>query len=196
MTERLKILKRDLSRCYRGVRRYRWFKCILFDHLATGDITNSSIGHDLFNKLEEKGLISPTDINLLLEVTELSRVERAKDLVRRYMIDNDVQNTLDGPKLSYYRKQLYKAMRQVDPGELQQVIAFYEIAQYNYTNIWDVILHLEVEKQLTDDLDQIQSLAGCLNQRGKDILLGNERQEQVQVRERGTQEQPTSIFGA
>ncbi|XP_071949163.1 uncharacterized protein [Antedon mediterranea] len=168
-------LKAGLSRCFDG-ERYHWLRFLLFDQLDVGDLTNKDFnGHDILNTLKDKGFISSTNVNLLLEITNTSEIQQAKDLVSKYMTDNNIQNrhTDDRTKLSPYRKRLFKALKQVDPDALRNVTAYYELKKYNLSNIWDAVLKLENRGELADDLDKIERFAERLGGIARNILLGN-----------------------
>ncbi|XP_071961448.1 uncharacterized protein [Antedon mediterranea] len=141
--QRFQTMNAALSRCYEG-ERYYWLRFCLIDYLSVGDTTDA-IGNDLFNALELKGLITPTDVNLLLEITKLTEVKSAEDLIRGYMKDNKLQN-YDGTMLSDDRKRLFKAMRQVHKDELKRLISNYKLKHLNLQNIWDVVFRLEIEE--------------------------------------------------
>ncbi|XP_071949161.1 uncharacterized protein [Antedon mediterranea] len=165
-------LKGGLSGYFDG-ERYHWLRFLLFDQLDVGDLTNKDFnGHDLLNTLEDKGFISTTNVNLLLEITNTSEIQQAKDLVSKYMTDNNIQNRHTGKaKLSPYRKRLFKALRQVDSDALRNVTAYYKLTKYNFSNVWDAVLYLENDKQLVDDFDKIQRFAERLGGIARNILL-------------------------
>ncbi|XP_071948759.1 uncharacterized protein [Antedon mediterranea] len=167
-------LKAGLSRCFDGDR-YHWLRFLLFDKLDVGDITNQDFnGNNLLNALEDKDFISPTNVNLLLEIVNTSEMAQAKDLVSKYMSENKVQNRHTGKtKLSSYRKRLFKALKQVDPDALRNVTAYYKLTKYNFSNVWNAVLRLEIEQELSDDLDKIQMFAGRLSKVASNILLGD-----------------------
>ncbi|XP_071948733.1 uncharacterized protein [Antedon mediterranea] len=168
-------LKAGLSGCFDG-ERYRWLRFLLFDKLDVGEITNQDFNaNDLLNELENKGLILPTNVNLLLEITKTSEIAQAKDLVSKYMRDNNIQNryTDDRTKLSSYRKRLFKALKQIDPRALRNVISFYELRRYSFSNVWDAVLYLEIQQLLADDPDKINRFADRLGTIASNILLGN-----------------------
>ncbi|XP_071948758.1 uncharacterized protein [Antedon mediterranea] len=165
-------LKGGLSGYFDG-ERYHWLRFLLFDQLDVGDLTNPHCnGHDLLNTLEDKGFISPTNVNLLLEITNTSEIQQAKDLVSKYMRDNNIQDRhTDRTKLSSYRKRLFKALKQVDPDALRNVTAYYDLTKYNVSNVWDAVLYLENDKQLVDDFDKIQRFAERLGGIASNTLL-------------------------
>ncbi|XP_071947626.1 uncharacterized protein [Antedon mediterranea] len=166
-------LKAGLSGCFDG-ERYRWLRFLLFDKLDVGEITNQDFnGHDLLNVLEAKGLILSTNVNLLLEITKLSDIKYAKDLVSKYMRDNDQFRNTDKTKLSSYRKRLFKALKQVDPRALRNVISFYKLRRYSFSNVWDAVLYLEIQQLLADDPDKINRFADRLGTIASNTLLGN-----------------------
>ncbi|XP_071948800.1 uncharacterized protein [Antedon mediterranea] len=166
-------LKAGLSGCFDG-ERYRWLRFLLFDKLDVGEITNQDFnGHDLLNVLEAKGLILSTNVNLLLEITKLSDIKYAKDLVSKYIRDNVQFRNTDKTKLSFYRKRLFKALKQVDPRALRNVISFYKLRRYSFSNVWDAVLYLEIQQLLADDPDKINRFADRLGTIASNILLGN-----------------------
>ncbi|XP_071947619.1 uncharacterized protein [Antedon mediterranea] len=165
-------LKAGLSGCFDG-EKYRWLRFLLFSHLSVSEITNPQFnGHNLLNALEDKGFISPSNVNLLLEITNTSEIQQAKDLVSKYMTDNNILNRHTGKaKLSHYRKRLFKALNQVDPDALRNVTAYYKLTKYSFSNVWDAVLYLEIDKQLVDDLDKINRFAERLSTTASNILL-------------------------
>ncbi|XP_071947014.1 uncharacterized protein [Antedon mediterranea] len=104
------------------------------------------------------------------EIAKLTEMNDAFNLVKGYINDNRVPNT-DEPKLSSFRIQLFKAMRQVHPDTLRDVIAYYGLRHYNLKNIWDVVLKLEIDVILEDEPDKIERFANCLGPAVKRILL-------------------------
>ncbi|XP_071947001.1 uncharacterized protein [Antedon mediterranea] len=104
------------------------------------------------------------------EIAKLTEMNDAVNLVKGYINDNRVPNT-DEPKLSSFRIQLFKAMRQVHPGALRDLIAYYGLGHYNLKNIWDVVLKLEIDVILEDEPDKIERFANCLGPAVKRILL-------------------------
>ncbi|XP_071947012.1 uncharacterized protein [Antedon mediterranea] len=165
-----KKLKSDLGRCYEG-QNYLRLRCILFDHLEIGEITNpDSIGNDLFNALEDKGYIKPTNVDFLLEISKLSGVKGTENLVRRYMKDNNVQNTTDDPQLSQYRQRLFKVLLGVNPSAFKALVANYGLRQHNFGSVWDVVLKLEIDMDLEDDREKIETFADCLGKRARKTL--------------------------
>ncbi|XP_071948757.1 uncharacterized protein [Antedon mediterranea] len=171
-------LKAGLSRCFDG-ERYCWLRFLLFDKLDVSDITNKDFnGNDLLNALEVKGLISPTNVNLLLEITNTSEIAQAKDLVSKYMTDNSVLNRhTDRTKLSSYRKRLFKALKQVDPEAFQRIISNYELRIHSFSNVWNAVLHLEKEEELADDPNKINRFADRLGTIAKKKLLDDSGKE-------------------
>ncbi|XP_071948781.1 uncharacterized protein [Antedon mediterranea] len=161
--DNFRILKANLGKCFGG-EKCCWIRFLLFNKLDVGEITNQDFNaNDLLNELEDKGLISPTNVNLLLEVTKTSEIAQAKDLVSKYITDNKVENKHTGKtKLSPYRKRLFKALKQVDQDALRNVTSFYELRRYNFSNVWNAVLHLEMNGRLTDDPDKIQTFADCV----------------------------------
>ncbi|XP_071944852.1 uncharacterized protein [Antedon mediterranea] len=156
-------LKSDLSTFFCG-NRLRWLKFILFDHIPIGDLTEpNAIGNDLFNHLEDTGVIAPNNVNLLLDISKLCQLKKAEDCVVQYIRDNNIENTGE-EKISSERKQMFKDLRNVGPDALKRVISHYNLAMYEDTNIWDVTFKLETgqclskqqdKKDVFDDLRQI-----------------------------------------
>ncbi|XP_071960776.1 uncharacterized protein [Antedon mediterranea] len=139
---KFQTLNADLSRYYEG-ERYYWLRFCLIDYLSVSDITDA-IGNDLFNALQLKGLITPTNVSLLLEITKLTEVKPAENLIKEYMKDNKLQN-YDDTMLSDDRKRLFKAMRQVDTDALKRLVSYYNLKHHNLQNIWNVVYKLEIE---------------------------------------------------
>ncbi|XP_071947637.1 uncharacterized protein [Antedon mediterranea] len=166
-------LKAGLSRCFDG-ERYHWIRFLLFDQLNVGDLTNKDFnGHNLLNALEDKGFISSTNVNLLLEITNTSEIQQAKDLVSEYMRNNILNRHTGKAKLSPYRKRLFKALNQVDPDALRNVTAYYELTKYNLSNVWDAVLRLEIDGELSDDPEKINWFADRLSTTASNTLLGD-----------------------
>ncbi|XP_071948563.1 uncharacterized protein [Antedon mediterranea] len=166
----LSDLKDGLSRHYDG-EKYLWIKCCLFDHLDLSDITQpDQTAIDLFNALEAKGIITPTNVKLLHDIAELSQLKEAVDLVSQYIKDNK-QSIEDYQQLSPYRRTLFKALKQVDPDALKKVISYYKLKNFKFQNIWDVVLKLEIDGQFANTPDKIRTFACRLGQRAKNILL-------------------------
>ncbi|XP_071948275.1 uncharacterized protein [Antedon mediterranea] len=174
-------LKADLSRCFDGDK-YLWIRFLLFDVLSIGDLTAPlSIGKDLLNALEDKGLITSTNVNLLLEISKTSGATQAKVLLTKYMRDNNVQEIgTSKTKLSRYRKRLFKTLKQVDPDALRNITSFYGLRKYNFSNVWDAVLKLEIEEELAADSDKIKKFAGCLGKKARSTLLdkGNSKKDE------------------
>ncbi|XP_071947635.1 uncharacterized protein [Antedon mediterranea] len=169
---RFRDLKSDLNRSFDD-ERYYMIRFLLFDDLRLCYVTNPDfIGHDLLNALDDKGVISPTNVSILLEITKLSEIKKAEDIVIQYMKDNKVQDRSD-TKLSSYRKRLFTAMLDIHSDAFKRIISNYGLRKHNFSNVWDAVLHLEIEAELADDPDKIKSFARHLGQKARDILLGN-----------------------
>ncbi|XP_071948914.1 uncharacterized protein [Antedon mediterranea] len=86
------------------------------------------------------------------------------------MKDN-VQSTDGYQQLSPYRRTLFKALKQVDPDTYLRIIAFYELKNFNFQSIWDVVLKLEINSSLDSTPGKIRNFAKCLEQRAQNVLL-------------------------
>ncbi|XP_071959876.1 uncharacterized protein [Antedon mediterranea] len=81
LNEHFKDLKANLSKHYAG-NHYRLVKLCLYDHLPLGDFEGRGLtAHNLFNKLQIKGYIEPSNVKLLLEVAKLTEFKVAEHLV-------------------------------------------------------------------------------------------------------------------
>ncbi|XP_071952312.1 uncharacterized protein [Antedon mediterranea] len=155
-------LKFDLGRHFNGDR-LLWLKFCLFEHLHIEDLTKLNvIGNDFFNELHATGKITPNNVSLLLEITKLCELKKAEDLVVQYIRDNNAEKTEE--KISPRRKFMFKKLRNVDPDALKRVIAHYDLARYNYTNIWDVTFRLETGQLLSKEPDKKDVFSDLLRQ--------------------------------
>ncbi|XP_071943908.1 uncharacterized protein [Antedon mediterranea] len=152
LEDRLNKLNYDLSEVFmKNTRKFLFLRCCLFDEVDLQVLGNKDYkANDYFNELADKGKIKPTDVNLLLEVATLSEIKHAKDLVKQYMNDNNVQISSQ-QKLSPYRKRLCKALEQFNPSELNRVTACYQLEQ---PTIWDVTFYLESKSKLIDESER------------------------------------------
>ncbi|XP_071944745.1 uncharacterized protein [Antedon mediterranea] len=150
--DKLNKLNYDLSEVFmKNTRKFLFLRCCLFDEVDLQVLGNKDYkANDYFNELADKGKIKPTDVNLLLEVATLSEIKHAKDLVKQYMNDNNVQISSQ-QKLSPYRKRLCKALEQFNPSELNRVTACYQLEQ---PTIWDVTFYLESKSKLVDESER------------------------------------------
>ncbi|XP_071949634.1 NACHT, LRR and PYD domains-containing protein 14-like [Antedon mediterranea] len=161
-------LKFELSKYYED-EDYKLLTFCLFDILPKGDLTKESTGHTLFNKLDKtsgNGIISPKNVGLLLEITRLTGPKEAELLAIKYLEDNNIKNT-DQSRLSSYRKQLFRAVRQAEPGALQKVNDVYKLKKYN---LFDAVFHLEINKRLTKDPGKTKKFARCLGKYAQEEL--------------------------
>ncbi|XP_071947535.1 uncharacterized protein [Antedon mediterranea] len=169
-------LKFELSKYYTG-ERYSWLKFCLFDNLSLSDLTDKeSTGHTLFNELERIHVVTANDVNLLLEITALTGSDDARKRVNQYIEDNNIQNT-DKHKLTTYRKQLFRAVREAEPVALNKVTAMYKLTHLNFTNLWDVIFHLETNGILPTEIDKFGSLLG--KRAEKELLSTDKKTKRV-----------------
>ncbi|XP_071945861.1 uncharacterized protein [Antedon mediterranea] len=152
LEDKLNKLNYDLSEVFmKNTRKFLFLRCCLFDEVDLQVLGNKDYkANDYFNELADKGKIKPTDVNLLLEVATLSEIKHAKDLVKQYMNDNNVQIS-NQQKLSPYRKRLCKALEQFNPSELNRVTACYQLEQ---PTIWDVTFYLESKSKLVDESER------------------------------------------
>ncbi|XP_071948568.1 uncharacterized protein [Antedon mediterranea] len=176
--EKFSKLKAALSKHYNDDK-YLWLRFCLFDHLALADITaNANGANHLLNVLNEEGLITPTRVQLLVTITKLSKLKYAHDLVIDYI--KDVEQSADEERLSSYRENLFRALREVHPKGFNAVITHYRLQ--NVQNIWDTVLELEIDGQLADEPDKIKEFACRLGQRGKNILLNRDAKLAIKVK--------------
>ncbi|XP_071948407.1 uncharacterized protein [Antedon mediterranea] len=106
----------------------------------------------------------------------LSEIKKAIDLVSKYVRDNNVQQSNE-LTLSKYRKRLFKAILDIDQDSFRKVTAYYELAKYDFPNVWDAVLYLESEEKLADDPEKIRRFANRLGKTPKNILLDNANRE-------------------
>ncbi|XP_071948946.1 interferon-induced very large GTPase 1-like [Antedon mediterranea] len=170
-------LNANLGKHYKGDQ-YRLLKFCLCDHLPFGELDDRLIAHDLFNKLERKGDILPTNVNLLLEIAELTQVKAAENLVLDYIKINKVQNSDDIQPLSPYLKRLFKALQQVQKEDMDEVIAYYKLRHVGFHNMWDVVFHLESNNKLGDKQDKVETFSSRLNERAKHLLLAKDKKKE------------------
>ncbi|XP_071960452.1 uncharacterized protein [Antedon mediterranea] len=72
LNEHFNDLKANLSKHYAGDH-YRLVKLCLYDHLPLGDFEGRGLtAHNLFNKLQAKGYIEPSNVKLLMEIAKLT----------------------------------------------------------------------------------------------------------------------------
>ncbi|XP_071955754.1 uncharacterized protein [Antedon mediterranea] len=167
-------LKFELGQKYDG-KEYKKLKFCLFDYLPLGTLTNKhSNGNTLFNALDVirgKGVISPNDVSLLLEITMLTGPVDAQALVEEYIKANRnyIHNAKEN-KLSPYRRHLFKAVEIAKPTALTNVVDNYGLRQYEYKNLWDAIFELESDTVLADEPDKIKKFAKYLGKKSQDEL--------------------------
>ncbi|XP_071959894.1 uncharacterized protein [Antedon mediterranea] len=172
LNEHFKDLKANLSKHYAGDH-YRLVKLCLYDHLPLGDFEGRGLtAHNLFNKLQAKGYIEPSNVKLLMEIAKLTEFKVAEILVLEYVKDNNIKQTQINIKpMSPYRKRLFDALQQVEGDSLSNVIAYYNLEHFGLKNIWDVVFKLESNEELKDEPGKIEKFASLLNERAKKLLL-------------------------
>ncbi|XP_071947006.1 uncharacterized protein [Antedon mediterranea] len=167
-------LKTDLSRLYEG-ERYLWLRYCVFDFLSVGKITDpDSNGYDLLCSLQENSKLTTENVDILLEINQLTEIKEAQDLVTRYMEDNEIQKGSDKRRLTPYRERLFKAIREVCPDEFKEIIFLYGLNQYDFKNLWNVVLKLEIDGVLADEPEKIKRFANCLGKMARNKLLDDD----------------------
>ncbi|XP_071955633.1 uncharacterized protein [Antedon mediterranea] len=123
------------------------------------------------------GDIAPNNVNILLEVAKLSNLKKAEDLVVQYIKDNNAENT-DTEKVSSHRKQMFKTLQNASPDALKRIIGHYDLAMYEYTNIWDVVFRLETDKLLSDEQNKRNIFISLLQQSDDNVTSNRKRARQ------------------
>ena len=163
----------NLSKKYPG-NKYLRVRYLLHDHLTISQLTeNKSVIH-LFNELEMEGCISYTNVKVLSDIAELTKNQSAIRCVNEYKQD---YNANEGIGLNQYRKQLFKALRQVSDYDLTHVVCSYELNHFTFENIWHAVFYLETEKHIEFTRVKMERFGNLLNATAKGILLGMYVQE-------------------
>ncbi|XP_071959995.1 uncharacterized protein [Antedon mediterranea] len=165
---------KKLSKHYTGVT-VRELRMLLYGILPIRDLDQSDIALYLFNKLNDHGFISKTDVRLLLDISEVTMLSSATDCINKYKKNNCTTNTVC---LTKYRKTLFIALKNVGGNDLIKLTAFYKLSAFNFDNIWDVVYHIEKAGHL-DSQQKIKMFATVLNKVSEHILLATPYQPAV-----------------
>ncbi|XP_071947629.1 uncharacterized protein [Antedon mediterranea] len=169
--DRFLQLKVDLNRCYDSKRYYKQkIRFLLSDYLPFDLLEKSTTTLVLLYNIERhnRGLITPSNVDLLFEITQILQVKEAEDLVNQYMEENNVQIT-NHRTLSRYRMKMFRALEEVST-DVRHLTVYYKLYK-NFQNVWDLVLKLEMANYLADEPDKLGKFARLLNPTAKAILL-------------------------
>ncbi|XP_071957978.1 uncharacterized protein [Antedon mediterranea] len=179
MESTFRDFRQEFSNVYPGDKR-RQLRFLLQDYIPIGVLARTNIsGMELFNELQNKGVIAYNNVNVLSEIAVLTENAQAKASVQNYKTEVGAQYDKSGASmyLSLYRKNLYKAiiaMTEENGGDVDNLVGFYGLRHLGLQNKWDVVFHLEKEVELKDEQKSLTSFANQLNKTAKSILLGQE----------------------
>ncbi|XP_071949336.1 uncharacterized protein [Antedon mediterranea] len=163
--DKLSDLLLDFSKLYCGGGKYKWLKCLLFNALSVSTLTDSTSSLELLRNLREGSNISFNNVEILLEIANLTGLDAAIKLVEKYKQNTTGYNAISGKRvIILYRRKLFECLRDVGGSELPRIAAFYTEDSSDYKDIWDFVFFLEVEKRLDSTPEKSKRFAKLLNQ--------------------------------
>ncbi|XP_071949886.1 uncharacterized protein [Antedon mediterranea] len=169
--DRFEDLLDEFSRHFSGGK-CKWLRCLLYNTLSVSTLTKSTTALQLLSKLHSqvKGHISSNNVEILLEIAELTGLDAAIRLVEKYKRNTAGYNATRGQRLTLYRQKLFESLREVGGPELPRIAAFYSEDSSDHIDIWDFVFFLEVGKRLDSTPEKTKRFAKLLNPTAAHIL--------------------------